>query len=122
MNQIQSHLTENIKETCPTFGPHPNTDVADFDFQKEIEHPPFKLNLGDVHLDKEYQAKFINLIYNNQEVFSLLDEDLGYCDKLTHTIPTSTDKPVYLPHRTIPGDFRERCMNVFNTWLCQGII
>ena len=42
------------------------------------------------------------LIYGNQEVFSLHDGDLGYCDQLIHTIPTSTDKPVYLPHRTIP--------------------
>ena len=94
--------TQNIKEPSPTFGPHPNTDAADFDFQKGVEHLPFKLNLEDVPLEKEHQAKFINLIYSNQEVFSLHDEDLGYCNKLTHTIPTSTNKPVYLPHRTIP--------------------
>ena len=25
-------------------------------------------NLGDVHLDKEHQAKCINLMYSNQEV------------------------------------------------------
>ena len=92
----------NIKEPHPTFGPHPNTDAADFDFLKEVEHLPFKLNLEDIPLEKEHQAKFINLIYSNQEVFSLHDEDLGYCNKLTHIIPTSTDKPVYLPHRTIP--------------------
>ena len=81
-------------EPHPTFGPHPNTSVADFDFQQEIECLPFKLNLGDIPLEKEHQARFINLIYSNQEVFSLHDVDLGYCDKLTHTIPTSTDKPV----------------------------
>ena len=38
--------TENIKEPHPIFGPHPNTEVADFHFQKEVEHLPFKLNLG----------------------------------------------------------------------------
>ena len=37
---------EISKEPHPTFGPHPNTKVADFDFQKEVEHLPFKLNLG----------------------------------------------------------------------------
>ena len=43
----------------------------------------FKLNL-DVLLDKDHQANFIiNLIYSEQEVFSLHDEDLGYCDHLT---------------------------------------
>ena len=81
---------EANKEPCPTFGPCPNTDAANFDFQKEVEHLPFKFNLGDVQLDKEHQARFINLVYSNQEVFSLHDEDLGYCNKLTHTICTST--------------------------------
>ena len=89
-------------EPCPTFGPRPDSSAADFNFKQEVERLPFKLNLGDVHLDKEHQARFIDLIYSNQEVFSLHDEDLGYCNKLTHTIPTSTNKPVYLPHRTIP--------------------
>ena len=114
--------TKPSAEPCPTFGPHPNTSVADFDFQQEVEHLPFKLNLWDVPLDKEHQARFIDLIYNNQEVFSLNDEDLGYCDKLTHTIPTSTDKPVYLPHRTIPRQLQGEVHKCLNTWLHQGII
>ena len=46
--------------------------------------------------------KFLKLIYESQVVFSLCDEDLGLCDCIKHTIPTTTDKPVYLPHRTIP--------------------
>ena len=105
-----------------TFGPHPNTSVANFDFQQEVECLPFKLNLGDVHLEKEHQARFINLIYSNQEVFSLHDEDLGYCNKLTHTFPTSTDKPVYLPHRTLPRQLQGEVHECLNTWLHQGII
>ena len=110
------------KEPCPTFKPHPNTDVGDFDFQKEVEHLPFKLNLGDIHWDKEHQARFIHLIYSNQEVFPLHDEDLDYCDKLAQTIPTSTNKPVYLPHRTIPRQLQGEVHEYLNTWLCQGII
>ena len=113
---------ENIKEPHPTFEPNPNTEVADFDFQKEVECLPFKLNLGDIQLDKEHQARFINLIYSNQEVFSLHDEDLGYCDKLAHTIPTSTNKPVYLPQRTIPRQFLGQVHECLNTWLFQEII
>ena len=113
---------EPSAEPCPTFGPHPNTNAADFDFQQEVKHLPFKLNLGDVHLEKEHQARFINLIYSNQEVFSLHDEDLGYCNKLTHTIPTSNNKPVYLPHRTIPRQLQGEVHECLNAWLCQGII
>ena len=114
--------TKPSAEPHPTFRPCPNTSVADFDFQQEVECLPFKLNLGDVPLEKEHQARFINLIYSNQEVFSLHDEDLGYCDKLTHTIPTSTDKPVYLPHRTIPRQLQGEVCKCLNTWLHQGII
>ena len=96
--------------------------MADFNFQKEVECLPFKLSLGDIQLDKEHQARFINLIYSNQEVFSLHDEDLGYCDKLTHTIPTSTDKSVYLPCRTISRQLQGEVHECLNTWLHQGII
>ena len=74
------------------------------------------------YLDKEHQAKFIDLIYSNKEVFSLHDEDLGYCDKLMHTIPTGTDKPVHPPHRTIPRQLQGEVHTSLNTWLCQGII
>ena len=102
---------EASPEPCPTFGPHPNTQVADFDFRKEIEHLLFKLNLGHIPLDKEHQAKFIDLIYSNQEEFSLHDEDLGYSDQLTYTILTSTDKPVYLHIEQFWGNCMERCTN-----------
>ena len=53
------------KEPHSTFGPHPDTKVADLNFEKEVEHLPFKLNLGDVPLDREHQVKFIDLIYSN---------------------------------------------------------
>ena len=36
------------KEPHPKFAPHPNTYVADFDFQKEVEHLHVKLNIGDI--------------------------------------------------------------------------
>ena len=71
---------EASPEPHPTFGPHPNTQAADFDFEKEIEFLPFKISLGDIPLDNEHRAKFINLIYSNQEVFSLHYKDLGYCN------------------------------------------
>ena len=112
---------EANKEPHPTFGPHSYTKVADIDFQK-VEHLPFKLNVGDVLLDKEHQAKFIDLIYSIQEVFSLHEEDLGYCDRLTCTIPMSTDKPVYLTHRTILSQLQGEVCECLNTWFCEGII
>ena len=73
----------------------------EYDFDKRVVWLPFPFNLGDVPLTKEQQDWLINLVYDNQQVFSLHDEDLAYCDKLAHTILT-TDKHVYLPHQMIP--------------------
>ena len=108
-------------EPHPTVRPHPNTQVANFNFE-EVEHLPFKLNLGDVPLDKEQHTKFIDLIYSNQEVFSLHDKDLSYTHCLTHTILISTSKPVYVLHRTILRQLQGEVHECLNTWLHQRII
>ena len=56
------------------------------------------MNSGDVEMMKVQQIRFLQLVYDNQSVFSLCDKDLGLCDHLKHTILTTMDKPVYLPH------------------------
>ena len=54
VKSVHSELgAKPLAEPRPTFGPCPNTSAADFDFQQEVECLPFKLNLGDVHLEKE---------------------------------------------------------------------
>ena len=73
------------------FGPRPNFNDPNFDFCKELERLPFPLNLGEVEMSKEQKVRFLKLIYDNQVVFSLCDEDLGLCDCIKHTIPTTTD-------------------------------
>ena len=106
----------------PKFGPHPDTSSPDFGFKAEPERLPFKLNLGEAPLSREQQARLIDIMYNSQSVFSLHDGDLGYCDKLKHSIPLTTDKPVYLPHRTIPVQLQGEMLKCLDTWLKQGII
>ena len=64
-------------------------------------------------MSKEQQIRFLELIYDNQVVFSLCDEDLGLCNHLKHTIPTKMDKPVYLPHRTIQSSYKLRYASVW---------
>ena len=73
-------------------------------------------------MSKAQQVWFLELIYDNQSVFSLCDEDLGLCDHLKHTIPTTMDKPVYLPHCTIPVQLQAEVCKCLDTWLKQGII
>ena len=55
-------------------------------------------------------------------LFSLCDEDLGLCDHLKHTICTTMDKPIYLPHRTIPVQLQAEVHKCLDTWPKQGII
>ena len=73
----------------PKFGSRPKFSSPEFDFQKELDRLPFPLNLGKVDMSKEQQVRFLELIYDNQSVFSLCEEDLGLCDCLKHTIPTT---------------------------------
>ena len=94
----QTTPKESADQEPPKFGPHQDTSSADFDFKTELDHLPFTINIGKAPLSREQQSRFIDLIYDYQEVFSLYDGDLGFCDALKHSIPTTTDKPVYLPH------------------------
>ena len=80
--------------------------------------PSLQAQLRRCSIRKRTPGQFINLIYSNQEVFSLHDKDMGNCDKLTHY----SDKPVYLPHRTIPRQLQGEVHECLNIWLCQGII
>ena len=106
----------------PKFGSQPRFGSPDFDFQRDLDRLPFPLNLGKVEMSKEQQVRFLELIYDNQSVFSLCDEDLSLCDHLKHMIPTTMDKPVYLPHHTIPVQLQAEVHKCLDTWLKQGII
>ena len=107
----------------PSFGPRPDVNAVDFDFQAEITCMPFKLNMGnEATMTHDQQSWLINLIYDHPEVFSLHDEDLGFCNKIKHMIPTRSDRPVYLLHCTIPPQLQGEVHKCLDTWLRQGII
>ena len=114
--------SESEDQEKPTFGQRPDTSSPNFDFKKELEHLPFKINIGEAPLSRQQQGQFIDLIYDHQDVFSLYNGDLGYCDALKHSIPTTTDKPVYLPHRQIPVQLQQEVRKCLESWLKQGII
>ena len=95
---------------------------SNYNFKDEVQHLPFKFNLGDAPFNKEQQDQLLNLIYDHKEVFPLHNEDLGFCDKLAHTTTTTTDKPVYLPHRTSLKQLQGEIRQCLDTWLRQGII
>ena len=94
----QTTPKENADQEPTKFGPRPDTGSIDFDFKTELECLLFTINIREAPLSREQQSCFIDLIYDYKEVFSLYDGDLGFCDALKHSIPTTMDKPVYLPH------------------------
>ena len=118
----QTTPKESADQEPPKFGPRPDTSSADFDFKMELDRLPFTINIGEAPLSREQQSHFIDLIYDYKEVFSLYDGDLGFCDALKHSIPTTTDKPVYLPHRQIPVQLQQEVRKCLESWLEQGII
>ena len=124
-NQVEAEgrsATSEVEENPqPTFGLHPDVR-SNYSFEDEVQCLPFKFNLGDAPFNKEQQDQLLNLIYDYKEVVSLHNEDLGFCDKLVHTITTTSDKPVHLPYRTIPKQLQGEVRKCLNTWLRQGII
>ena len=117
----QTTPKESADQEPPKFGPRLDTSSADFDFKTELEHLPFTINIGKAPLSREQQSHFIDLIYD-YKVFSLYDGDLGFCDALKHSIPTTTDKPIYLPHRQIPVQLQQEVIQCLESWLKEGII
>ena len=89
---VTSNIDPPTSSEKPSFGPRPDVESENFDFKAEIDCLPFKLNMGTtVEMTHEQQSQFINIIYDHPEVFSLHDEDLGFCNKIKHTIPTTSD-------------------------------
>ena len=106
----------------PSFGNPPDFNSDQFDFKKELERLPFPVNIGEAPLNLDQQKHFIRLIYKNQAMFSLYDGDLGYCDCLKHSIPTTTERPVYLPHHQIPIQLQCEVRKCLDAWLKARII
>ena len=124
--QVEATTTDINPPTSnekPSFVPKPEVKAMNFDFQADIECLPFKLNMeATVEMTCEQQSQFINIIYDHAEVFSLHDEDLGFCDRIKHTIQMTLDRPVYLVHHTIPPQLLGEVHKCLDTWLRQGII
>ena len=118
-----SDITSPTSSEKPSFGMRPDLNATYFDFQAEINHLPFKLNMGtEAKMTHDQQSQFTNLIYDHPEVFSLHDEDLSFCDKIKYTVPTMLDMPVYLLYHTIPPQLQGEVHMCLDTWLRLGII
>ena len=125
-NQVEAKVNAEPSKEEPTPPYHPLHHVQipprTINSDDKVVRPPCKFNLEDAQFSKEKQDQLLSLIYDCQKVFSFPDKDLGFCNKLAHSIPTMTDKSVYLPHRTIPPQPQGEVRKCLAIWLRLGII
>ena len=119
--QKESKTEEKEKDENLSFSAGPDTK-SPLNFKEELEWLPFELNIVRHHSLEKQQAHLIDIIYDHMDIFSLFDRDLGFCDALKHSIPTTTDKPVYLPLHKIPIQLQSEVRKCLDNWLKQGII
>ena len=92
-------------------------------FTTELGKLPFTLNIGEAPLTVEQQKQiYPDLFTTIRRSSHFMTETLGYCEKIKHSIPTTTEKPVYLPHRQIPIQLQSEVRKCLEAWLKAGII
>ena len=84
-NQVEVEQKVNPSEEerefpLPTFGPHQNVN-SEYKFKDEVDQLPFKFNRGDAPLKRKQEEQFLNIIYDHKEVFSVHEDNLGFCEK-----------------------------------------
>ena len=79
-----------------------------------------RLDIGDISAEERNRLQ--SLITQHDEVFSRGDHDMGYCDKIKHSIKTVDDIPIKLPYRRVPPSQWEEVRNFLETQCSIGVI
>ena len=93
-----------------------------YNFENKVKQLPLKFNLGDASFPKEQQDQLHDIIYDSQWKVFLNNEYLGFCDKLTYTIPTIPGKAEYLHYNSIMWQLQGEVGKCSDMLLNQGII
>lgn len=79
-----------------------------------------RIESGCLSTQKEHHLKELLLEY--EDVFSRGEDDIGFCDKVEHRIPTLDNVPVKIPHRRIPPNQWAEVRDYLKNALKNGII
>ena len=79
-----------------------------------------KLDIGD--LDEAQQQQLHATLSKYRNTFSKDDDDIGYCDLVSHRIATEDDRPVKLPYRRIPPHQWDEVREYISKSLERGVI
>lgn len=83
---------------------------------------PFEVDFADSDLTLNQQAQVVDRLLSFQDVFSVDDDDLGYCDLVEHQIRLSNEVPVKQPDRRVPPQLVPEVQDQLKKWLRDGII
>ena len=80
-------------------------------------------NKADIgNLSDHRTRKLKDLLLEYDDVFSKGDDDIGFCNKVEHRIPTTDDVPVKIPYRRIPPNQWAEVREYLKNALQNGII
>ena len=95
-----------------------NSSIVEND---DVDFWPLGLEADLSDLDSAQQNAVKKFVSQHCKVFACGDE-LGYTDLIKHTIPTTDDRPVRLPHRRILPNLQPEVKEHLQKWVKQGVI
>lgn len=94
--------------------------MADQEMPEDMEDIFTRLDIGDINTEE--REKLHSLINQHKDVFSKGDDDVGFCDKIKHSIKTVDDTPIRLPYRRVPPSQWEEVRTFLETQCSMGVI
>lgn len=79
-----------------------------------------KMEMGSLTPEQEQQVR--NLVMKFDDIFSKSEDDIGFCNKIEHRIPTEDNIPVRIPHRRIPPNQWSEVREYLQNALKMGVI
>lgn len=73
-------------------------------------------------LSSEERNQLMGVVEKHSSVLSKDDDDLGFCQQISHRIPLVDDTPVRVPHRRINPNQWQEVRDHLHTLLSQGIV
>ena len=93
---------QTLNAIAPVQTPPPQPPTPPMPAQERLQRRQRLRPLLNVNCPPEWQAKYVNLLLQFDDVFSLHDADLGRTSVYEHRIDLSTDNPVHVAQFRIP--------------------
>ena len=86
----------------------------------DFTHLLSKMDVGA--LDESQHQQLLSVLAKYNTTFSKDEDDIGYCDMVSHRIVTEGDRPIKIPYRRIPPHHWDEVREYLNKSMERGII